>query len=343
MSGVLEILACPTPVSVQDLGRPGYRHLGVPLSGALDPQALQLLNALLGNPPGAAALEMRLVGPTLRASAPVCVALAHAAGTIERSPDANGAQTREALPPWQTARLAASDCLRIGAVSSGVGYLGVAGGIDVPPVLGSRSFYARAGIGLPLAVGTRLPVAAGGNTDAPRAVAPAPTFSGAAPLRVMSGPQADHFTAAAFATLCGSAYRVGRAADRMGLRLEGPQLQHDPARGADIVSDAVTPGAIQVPGDGLPIVLLADGQTVGGYAKIATVIGADLPRLGRLLPGDELRFALVDADTAAAARRASDAWLAAQIAAIRTLPPTGGIDLDALYTHNLVDGVIHAK
>ncbi len=89
--------------------------------------------------------------------------------------------------------------------------------------------------------------------------------------------------------------------------------------------------------------LLADGQTVGGYAKIATVIGADLPRLGRLLPGDELRFALVDADTAAAARRASDAWLAAQIAAIRTLPPTGGIDLDALYTHNLVDGVIHAK
>ncbi len=213
MSGVLEILACPTPVSVQDLGRPGYRHLGVPLSGALDPQALQLLNALLGNPPGAAALEMRLVGPTLRASAPVCVALAHAAGTIERSPDANGAQTREALPPWQTARLAAGDCLRIGAVSSGVGYLGVAGGIDVPPVLGSRSFYARAGIGLPLAVGTRLPVAAGGNTDAPRAVAPAPTFSGAAPLRVMSGPQADHFTAAAFATLCGSAYRVGRAAE----------------------------------------------------------------------------------------------------------------------------------
>jgi UPF0271 protein len=339
MSGALEIVACPTPLSVQDLGRPGYRHLGVPLSGALDSQALQLLNALLGNPAAAAALEMRLVGPTLRADAPVCVALAHVAGEIERSDEA---QTRAALPPWQTATLAAGDVLRIGAVSGGVGYLGVAGGFDVPLVLGSRAFYLRAGIGAPLTAGARLPVVAQELSAAPRAVLPAPTFSSVAPLRVMPGPQADHFTAAAFATLCSSSYRVGRAADRMGLRLEGPLLQHEPARGADIVSDAVTPGAIQVPGDGLPIVLLADGQTVGGYAKIATVISADLPRLGRLLPGDELRFVLVDAAEAAAARQESDAWLAAQIAAIRALPPAGGIDLDALYTHNLVDGVVHA-
>jgi allophanate hydrolase len=191
-------------------------------------------------------------------------------------------------------------------------------------------------------VGAQLPVTEQTLEVGECVVLPAPTFENDGPLRVMPGPQADHFTAAAFETLYGSSYRVGRAADRMGLRLEGPLLQHDPAHGADIASDAVTPGAIQVPGDGQPIVLLADGQTVGGYAKIATVISADLPRLGRLLPGDELRFAPVDATAAAAARQAADAWLAAQIAAIRPLPPAGGVDLLALYSQNLVDGVIHA-
>ena len=339
MSAALEILACPTPVSVQDLGRPGYRHLGVPLSGALDSQSLQLLNALVGNPAGAAVLEMRLVGPTLRAGTAVRVALAHVAGSIERGGEAG---EKESLPPWQTAILLPGDRLRIGSVSGGVGYLAVAGGFAVPLVLGSRSFYARAGIGATLAVGAQLPVTEQTLEVGECAVLPAPTFAVDAPLRVMPGPQADHFTAAAFATLYGSNYRVGRAADRMGLRLAGPLLQHDPARGADIASDAVTPGAIQVPGDGQPIVLLADGQTVGGYAKIATVISADLPRLGRLLPGDELRFTPVDAAAARAARQAADAWLAAQIAAIRPLPPAGGVDLLALYSQNLVDGVIHA-
>ncbi|MDI6747099.1 MAG: biotin-dependent carboxyltransferase family protein [Rhodocyclaceae bacterium] len=339
MSGALEVVACPMPISIQDLGRPGYRHLGVPLSGALDGLSLQLLNALAGNAVDAAVLEMRLVGPTLRAGTAVRVALAHATGSIERGGES---KEMESLPPWQTATLQAGDCLRIGQVSGGAAYLAVSGGFAVPMVLGSRSFYARAGIGASLGVGTKLPVTAQAPEGDERAVLPAPTFDNEDPLRVMPGPQAGHFTAAAFATLYGNSYRVGRAADRMGLRLEGPLLQHDPLRGADIASDAVTPGAIQVPGDGQPIVLLADGQTVGGYAKIATVISADLPRLGRLLPGDELRFAPVDAAAARAVRQATDAWLAAQIAAIRALPPAGGVDLLALYSQNLVDGVIHA-
>ncbi len=126
----------------------------------------------------------------------------------------------------------------------------------------------------------------------------------------------------------------------MGLRLAGPPLGH--IAGADIVSDAVTPGAIQVPGDGRPIVLLADCQTVGGYAKIATVIAADLPRLGRLLPGDMIRFATVNIATAHAALRASEEWLAQTIAGLCPVD-SGGVDLAALYQCNLVAGVIHAN
>jgi allophanate hydrolase len=147
------------------------------------------------------------------------------------------------------------------------------------------------------------------------------------------------FTEEAFATFVSCDYTVTQEADRMGLRLAGPALAH--VAGADIVSDAVTPGAIQVPGDGRPIVLLADCQSVGGYAKIATVIAADLPRLGRLLPGNTLRFAAVSVDEALIALRASETWLAQAIASVRPLD-AGGIDLDALYQSNLVDGVVHA-
>jgi allophanate hydrolase subunit 2 len=136
----------------------------------------------------------------------------------------------------------------------------------------------------------------------------------------------------------GSEFVVGREADRMGLRLDGPRLEH--VGGADIVSDAVTPGAIQVPGDGRPIVLLADCQTVGGYAKIATVIGADLPRLGHALPGTRLRFAAVTLDEALAARQEAAQALAASLAAV--VPDTAEPDLAALYGANLIDGVIDA-
>lgn len=331
---MLEVLACPVPASIQDLGRPGYRHLGVPLSGALDTISLRLANALAGNPPGAATLEMRLAGPRLRAQAPVRVALAHAAAVIEHA-----AGEQEPLPAWRGATLAAGDILKIGAVQGGAGYLAVAGGFDVPMVLGSRSTYARAGFGSLLQEGMCLPVGAADLSTTELAVLPAPSFESHAPLRVIPGPQRDAFTAAAWETFLGSIYTVTQEADRMGLRLAGPALAH--VAGADIVSDAVTPGAIQVPGDGRPIVLLADCQSVGGYAKIATVIRADLPRLGRLLPGNTIRFAVVDVDTAMQALRAGEDWLAQTIAGLRPIN-SGGIDLAALYQCNLVDGVIHA-
>lgn len=332
---MFEVLACLVPASIQDLGRHGYRNCGVPVSGALDSVSLRLANALVRNPAHAAALEMRLTGPCLRAHVPARVALAHATATIE---GADGG--RKPLPAWQSAMLTAGDILRIDTVQGGVGYLAVAGGFAVPPVLGSRSTYARAGFGSLLRAGMMLPVGEGELSGPERAVLPAPTFADGVPIRVIPGPQREMFTDEAFATFISADYTVTQEADRMGLRLSGPPLTH--VAGADIVSDAVTPGAIQVPGDGRPIVLLADCQSVGGYAKIATVIAADLPRLGRLLPGNTLRFTTVDIAQACAALRAQEDWLADTIAGLRPMPH-GELDLAALYAANLVDGVIHAR
>lgn len=330
---MFEVLSCPVPASIQDLGRHGYRHFGVPVSGALDNVSFRLANALVKNPANAAALEMRLTGPRLQAHAPLRVALVHAEGVIER---VDG--TREPLPAWRSATLAAGDILKIGAVQGGAGYLAVAGGFDMPLVLGSRATYARAGFGSLLREGMMLPVGTADFAGSECAVSPAPSFEDG-PIRVISGPQREMFTDAAFVTFISSDYTVTQEADRMGLRLAGPALAH--VAGADIVSDAVTPGAIQVPGDGRPIMLLADCQSVGGYAKIATVIAADLPRLGRLLPGNTLRFAAVDTDEAMQALRTQESWLADMIASLRPVQ-TGEIDLAALYQANLVDGVIDA-
>lgn len=175
---MFEVLACPVPASIQDLGRRGYRHFGVPVSGSLDSVSLRLANALVRNPPNAAALEMRLTGPRLRAGAPVRVALAHAEAIIERSEG-----RREPLPAWHSATLAAGDVLKIGVVQGGAGYLAVAGGFDVPTVLGSRSTYARAGFGSLLREGTTLAVGGADLSGPESAVSQRLTFrTGRAPL-----------------------------------------------------------------------------------------------------------------------------------------------------------------
>lgn len=338
---VIEILECPMPASFQDTGRCGYRHLGVPLSGALDVEWLAIANALAGNPPGAAALEMHLVGPTLRATMPLTIALAGEFSARIEDAAGHAVHSRHAAN-WCSHTLAADEILVIGGVRSGIGYLAVHGGFDLPLVLGSRSTYARAGIGgiagRLLRTGDRVHAGAGAMPVSLRLPQPPVVDSG--PLRVIPGPQREYFTDAAWLDFLGEEFTVGREADRMGLRLDGPRLEHDPARGAEIVSDAVTPGAIQVPGDGRPIVLLADCQTVGGYPKIATVIGADLPRLGHALPGHQLRFVEVGIEQALAARRQAAATLAERLATLT--PSAAGLDLDALYSANLIDGVINA-
>ena len=167
----------------------------------------------------------------------------------------------------------------------------------MPRVLGSASTYARAGLGgldgRLLAAGARLSVVAySGGERILRTLRTLPPVE-AAPIRVVLGPQDDYFDAPSIEHFLSAAYQVSPAADRMGMRLDGPLLRHRPDKGAEITSDATVPGSIQVPGQGLPIVLLADGQTAGGYPKIATVISADLPRLAVMAPGQRVRFTAI--------------------------------------------------
>lgn len=340
MSGLIEVVDGGLAVTVQDFGRRGYRSLGVPLSGALDPFLLAAANALLGNAPDAAALEVVLGGPTLKAvSGPLRVALG---GALEAK--VIGARGNVlTVPAWHTATLFAGDTIQIGGVAGGVAYVAVSGGVRVPEQLGSRSTYLRAGLGgvdgRALQRGDRLPCARPGGDPWLESRQPEAPGRAGGPIRVILGPQDDHFTAAALADFLARPYRVSRDFDRMGMRLEGPPLAHS-ERGAEIASDGVTPGAIQVPANGLPIVLLADCQTSGGYPKIATVIRADLGRLAHLRPGDEIRFARVDHAAAAAALRSDTAALARWIAGIQSFRPPGVVDEDALYGGNLVSGVL---
>lgn len=294
-------------VTVQDLGRPGLRAFGLPVAGAADRLALAAANLLAGNEPGAAALELTLAGGTFRFETPVLAALAGAdlEARLDGAPVASGSSFRAA----------AGSTLALGGARRGArAYLAVRGGIDVPPVLGSRSTYTRAGVGglsgRALAAGDRLPVGLSrGRAPAPRTLPDGLLpCGGGARLRVILGPQDDRFGAEAIRAFLDTPWRVTVHNDRMGYRLDGPPL---PLRGpTDILTDAVLPGAVQVPGDGRPIALLVDCQTTGGYAKIGTVIGPDLRLLAQSRAGDEVRFAACTQAEAVAALRAERALVA---------------------------------
>lgn len=325
--------------TVQDLGRYGYQDQGVPVAGALDPVGLRLANALVGNRGDMAGLEISYRGPRLLVEA--CCARVAVCGDVNLSlTDAAGTRPLAANRSW---RLKAGDVLSIGAVrGAATAYLAVAGGFALAPVLGSLSTYVRAGLGplggRALAAGMVLPLVGGGGEEGDRGLA-RPFAYDEGPIRVVPGPQDDAFTPAALAGLQANPYQVGAQADRMGLRLDGPALAH--RGGADIVSDGLVSGCIQVPGNGAPIILLADHQTAGGYAKIATVISADLPRLGRVMPGTMLRFLVVSVAEAEQARRALEARIARAVATMVSLSDRG-IDVAALYVAELISGVVDA-
>lgn len=338
MSGDLLVRRAGPSTTVQDLGRWGHQRFGVPVSGALDTTALRLANAVVGNPEGMAGLEIRLAGPDLVVEADgVRCALG---GAVEAY---LGDDPPIALEPWRSFAAHRGQVVRIKRVVEGaVGYLAVAGGFALGPVLGSQSTYTRAALGgldgRVLGDGDRLPLARA--RVEPRdelALAERPSAE-AGPLRVVLGPQHDAFTDEALATFLDAAFTVGREADRMGIRLDGPRLTH--RTDANIISDGVATGAIQVPANGQPIVLLADRGTVGGYTKIATVISADLPRTGRLVPGAEVRFASVTLNEAIAARRAAEAEIGRLIAGLRPVPALGGLDEATLLIENLISGVV---
>ena len=334
----LEIVSPGAFASIQDEGRRGFRRIGVPWAGALDRRLMRIANALAGRPEDAPVIECFDGGLHVVAHGGA-VKLAVAGDAVV---EVDGPEGRRQLAPWRSVTIAEGEALRVRKMGSGRIAMVAVVGLDLPAVMGSASTYVRAGLGgvdgRALAAGTRLALS---DADAWGSdhVLTQPPAADERPIRLVPGPQADHFSAAALEALVGGDNRVTTEADRMGIRLEGARLEHTAA--AEIVSDATVPGSIQVPGAGQPIVLLADAQTAGGYPKIATVITADLGRLAALRPGQRLRFATVTAAEGAQIARAAEAETRALIAAIRPLP-ADGIDLVALYTGNLVDGVVHA-
>ncbi|WP_309647398.1 biotin-dependent carboxyltransferase family protein [Nocardioides sp.] len=275
----LRVLASGALTTVQDLGRPGLAHLGVPRAGALDRPAAALANRLVGNAADAAVLEVTLGGLVVTTDAGAWVAVTGAVCPV----DVDGAPRGHARPEW----LAAGSRLSIGTTSSGVrSYLAVGGGIAVAPVLGSRATDTLAWVGPPrVEPGTRLPVGPVLGRPAPHDT-PRPPRAGA--LRVHPGPRADWFAPHALTTLCGSTYEVGSASNRIGLRLQGPPLER--VRHDELPSEGMVLGAVQVPPDGQPVVFLADHPPTGGYPVLAVVEEADLWQCAQVRPGETVRF-----------------------------------------------------
>lgn len=306
--------------TLQDLGRFGFQSMGVPVSGALDGVSLMLANRLVGNHDNAAALENLYHGVTLE----VCADSVRVALTGSDTPLqilGNGDGNTIEFPPWRSVLLRRGQVLRVGALKGSVCcYLAVAGGFDIPPCLDSLSTYVRGGLGgfggRALRVGDALPLMLSNvRHGSDQYLLEPPDLQAQQPLRIVLGPQQNYFTDEALEIFLSSTYTVSSHSDRMGMRLDGPRLRHRSSY--NIVSDAIATGAIQVPGSGQPIVLLADHQTTGGYPKIATVISADLPRAGRLRPGDTLRFEAIGLQQAEAIRRQQVAELGALAAALR--------------------------
>ncbi|MGW0874648.1 5-oxoprolinase subunit C family protein [Streptomyces sp. NPDC002740] len=271
--------------TVQDQGRPGHAHLGVPRSGALDAPAAALVNRLVGNPPDAAVLETTLNGCALRPRSDVTVAVGGAPCrvTVDGRPAAWGAPVR----------VRAGTLLDIGPAVSGVRtYVALAGGIIVEPVLGSRSTDLLSGLGpAPLADGTVLPL---GRELVPHArvdVAPQPAPPAELVLRVTLGPRDDWFTPDALRAFTSRTFLVSSASNRIGLRTEGPALER--ARSGELASEGMVLGAVQVPPAGRPVVFLADHPTTGGYPVIGVVRAADLAAAAQAVPGTPVRFVAV--------------------------------------------------
>jgi antagonist of KipI len=310
----LKVLRPGMLTTVQDLGRWGHQHAGVAVAGPMDAYSHRRANRLVGNPDGASALEVTLLGPEVEFDSEVVCASAGARFALTVDGAALDADRAFVVP--------AGVRLRFGARLAGArATLAVRGGVDVPPTLGSRatSLASRMGPfgGRALAAGDVLRIGAAAAVGARPAGGPMRIPDGGARLRVLLGPHDALFTPEALDVLLHSRFIVSPQSNRMGYRLEGPPLAH--LGPADILSDATPVGSLQVPASGQPILLMADRQTTGGYSKIATVISADLPLAGQLAPGDWIRFS-------ACTRAAAIDALAAQESVLSGDAPLDSID-----------------
>lgn len=329
----LEVLGTGPMLSVQDRGRHGRKRFGVPAAGAMDGPAMDLANALCGNPADAAALEFTGIGGSFRAGRALRFAVKGGDCAIHVG--------ERLVSAGESHNVEAGEVVKVGALRGATwGYIAVAGGIAVPEVLGARATHLRFALGgvegRVLRAGDVLPLGeaeeGGVCLRAPEALARA-----SAPIRVVLGPQDGYFDAEVSARLGSATFRVTPQRDRMAMVLDGPDLPA--ARGHDIVSDGIVPGAIQVPASGQAMVLMADSQTTGGYPKIATVITADLPRLAQMPTGAELRFEVVTRDAAEEILLAERRRRAELLAAL--VPATGGrLSSAFLLSCNLAGGIV---
>ncbi len=278
--------------TVQDLGRYGYQRFGIPPSGAMDPYSSKLANIMVDNELNCAVLEITGHGPTLEAIEPVEIGFA--GGEFELKVN------DEEVSMWESILLDEGDLLRIGNSKTGFrGYLSVSGGIKSAKTLKSKSTYMKGKIGGLNGQGNKIEkddtIEPEKNPDnfskrkIPKKYRPNIQTK---EIRVILGPQKNKFSEKGIKTLLNSEYKISKDSDRMGYRLEGPKIQHK--KEADIITDAIPNGAIQVPGNGKPIVLLNDRQTTGGYTKIANIITVDLPKITQRKPGEKIKFKEID-------------------------------------------------
>lgn len=291
----LLIKACGPMTSLQDRGRLGVGRNGISRSGAMDRLSFAQANALVGNEPDEGAIELMLAGATFEVTGgPARIALAGAGMNVK----VDG----ETLPASTSRTVREGGTVTIGAASAGIyAYLAVAGGFDVPAQLGSVSLQPRAGIGgfegRPFRAGDKVRLRSVDDPAGPEHHL-TPWQPDDAPIRVVLGPQDDLFPPESVEAFLANTYTLSEEADRMGYRLTGPKIEH--LRGYNIVSDGLVAGSVQVPGSGVPIVMMSDHQTTGGYPKIATVLTVDRGRVAQRRPGTAIRFAAVDIEEAQA-------------------------------------------
>ncbi len=339
----LQVLSPGLHTTVQDLGRFGALHLGVPVSGAMDAANLRLANLLVHNDEGAGAIEMIAQGASFEV-------MAESARFALAGPGARAALTgtsgRQVVRAYESFTLNRGDRLQIMiGEGSTVCYLAVEGGLRVPSIMGSQSTFVLGGMGgykgRRFLEGDEIPLNRDQATPGAERSLMNAEWTKQSRFRVMLGPQDDYFDQETIAAFLSVQFTISHQSDRMGFRLSGFKLQH--SKGFNIASDGIAPGAIQVPGSGEPIILLADRQTTGGYPKIGVLISADLPALGRLGPGDPISFQAVEFTQAQEASCKFKAWFSNARQSISDIPAKSSIDQKALFEQNLIDGVVNAR
>jgi antagonist of KipI len=290
---IMKILKPGMYTTIQDEGRYNYQKSGMSVAGAMDQFSLRVANILVGNSDGEACLEATFMGPEIEFQGEAMIAVTGA----NIVPKINNMD----IDMWCGIKVSDGDVLSFGTVKSGCrSYISIASGIDVPVVMGSKSTYVKGKVGgidgRTLKTGDEIKIESSegekftGSVNLPTKFIPC--YNKDNIVRVVMGPQDDYFTAEGINTFFNCSYEVTKEADRMGYRLSGTKISHK--NSADVISDGITMGSVQVPGHGAPIIMMADRQTTGGYTKIATVITPDINIIGQLKPGDIVRFESID-------------------------------------------------